>query len=129
MTRPTLLLVAALAAAPVLAQTSGPAMPKGDPMMKAQERVSSLMECEKPTRASDIVVCARRRSQQEPFRLPIREEGFDKDGNVLSVSRERNALLDETGGGIGTCTNVGPGGSGGCFVRDMKRGREQRGGE
>jgi len=92
---------------------------------EAAKKFTVLPKCEAGP-GGEIVVCGRR-SQSERYRLPIRPDGFDKRGPVQSVSRERNALIQEGDSGIGSCSTSGPGGWTGCFHRDVKRGREQHG--
>ena len=76
----------------------------------------------------EIVVCGRREGT-ESFRLPpaFRNPRFDPGGTIDSVSRERNRLIDERGGGIASCSPSGPGGMYGCAFRDFKRHLEQYG--
>lgn len=75
----------------------------------------------------DIVVCGRR-GERSPYRLPPQPEGFDPDGPVSSVSRERHRLYEVGDTGIGSCTNVGPGGWTGCQFLHWKDEHHQRDG-
>jgi hypothetical protein len=70
-----------------------------------------------PLSEGEILVCG----DAERYRLPIRPDRFDPKGAVDSVSRERHRLMDEADQGVGTCSNIGPGGFSGCFHRDVKR--------
>lgn len=73
----------------------------------------------------EIVVCGRR-NENEQYRIRPPAH-FDPEGTMESVSRERHRLIDDNGAtGIGSCSNVGPGGWTGCFFRDVKRAHEQR---
>lgn len=75
----------------------------------------------------DIVVCGRRR-QHSPYRLqPVEKPRFDPWAGTASVSRERNRLLEGELGGLGSCTNIGPGGMTGCHEKGVQRSRQQRG--
>jgi hypothetical protein len=73
-----------------------------------------------------VLVCGHRDS---PFRLPpaLRDPGFDVDGPLDSVSRERHKLMETGESGIGSCSNVGAGGWTGCMVKGWKAADEQRG--
>lgn len=77
----------------------------------------------------DIVVCGQR-GERSPFRLPPQREGFDPDGAMPSVARERHRLYEVGDTGIGSCTNVGPGGWTGCqflYWRDQHHQRDGNG--
>jgi len=104
---------ALIAAAPPPAPPTVPASPKIVP------------EC-RPGQA-DIVVCARR-GERSPYRLPPQHEGFDPDGAMPSVSRERHRLYEVGQTGIGSCTNVGPGGWTGCQFLHWRDEHHQRDG-
>ena len=98
--------VALLVSAPLLAQAPAPVAPAPN----------IVPDCKAQT-AQDIVVCGRR-GERSPFRLPPQPEGFDPDGPLPSVSRERHRLYEVGDTGIGSCSNVGPGGWTGCdFLR------------
>jgi len=75
---------------------------------------------------SAIVVCGRR--DPDRYRLPLRDEGFDPNGPLESVARERNRLMEGGETGIGSCSNVGPGGWTGCFAIAVKHRQQQSAG-
>jgi hypothetical protein len=75
---------------------------------------------------SEIVVCSRP-TQLSPYRLPP-QEGFDPDGPIDSVSRERHRLMDVGAVGIGSCSTVGPGGWTGCDAIQWKEQHQQKDG-
>ena len=83
-------------------------------------------ECSAGGTSDEVVVCGRR-DRGEQYRLPLRQDRFDPGGPVASVSRERNQLLEIPGSGLGSCTNVGPGGMTGCLNQQVWRQREQHG--
>ena len=83
-------------------------------------------DCPVGGNSDEIVVCGRR-DQDERFRLPLRAERFDPKGPIDSVSRERNRLLGGHGGGLGSCTNIGPNGMTGCLNHNVWARREQFG--
>ena len=72
----------------------------------------------------EIVICAQPRESAR-YRLPRRV--WTPDGPVASVSRERHMLYEQGDVGIGSCSNVGPGGYTGCAHRAWKAAREQHG--
>jgi len=78
------------------------------------------------TTTGEIVVCGRQ--ERSPYRLPEPPPGFDPDGGVDSVSRERHSLYEVGETGIGSCSNVGPGGTSGCSFKAWKNDHEQRDG-
>ena len=84
-----------------------------------------IPRCEQGGTGEEIVVCGSR-DRNERYRLPIRNQGWDPDGPVDSVRRERRALIQEGDEGIGSCSTVGPGGAHGCFHRNVKRRCEQK---
>ena len=73
-----------------------------------------------------VLVCGHRDS---PYRLPpaLRDPGFDVDGPLDSLSRERHKLMETGESGTGSCSNVGAGGWTGCMVKGWKAADEQRG--
>jgi hypothetical protein len=113
------------AAAALLSLLSGPAEAQVTPVP-----VQILTpECDR-ARGDDIVVCGRREEPRSRYRLPeIPDSGFDPEGAVESVSRERNALTEPGARtGIGSCSTVGPGGFTGCMARHFDRQIDQYGG-
>ena len=76
--------------------------------------------------AGTILVCGRRES---PCRLPpeLRDPGFDVNGPVDSVARERHKLMEAGASGTGSCSNVGAGGWTGCMVKGWNEADQQRG--
>jgi hypothetical protein len=88
--------------------------------------VKPLQEC--PRRASgDIVVCGRSEAIS-PYRLPRLYEGFDPDGPIDSVSRERHRLFEVGEAGIGSCSAAGAGGWTGCGTIEFKQFHQQHDG-
>jgi len=102
--------------APLLAQAPAPVAPAP----------TIVPDCVKQ-QAQDIVVCGRR-GERSPFRLPPQPEGFDPDGPLSSVSRERHRLYEVGDTGIGSCSNVGPGGWTGCDFKHWRDEHHQRDG-
>jgi hypothetical protein len=82
--------------------------------------------CDRSADADEVVVCGRR-NEAERYRLPIRPEGFDKNGTIPSVSRERHRLYEVGETGLYSCSNVGPGGYTGCGLKNFKAKLEQHG--
>jgi hypothetical protein len=117
--------IAAAAAAHVLVAAPGraqaPAAPAG-----AAPPLKIVPDCG-PRVTEDIVVCGRR-GERSPYRLPPQREGFDPDGPTMSVARERHRLYEVGDTGIGSCSDVGPGGWTGCQFRAWKEDHQQRDG-
>jgi hypothetical protein len=104
----------------LLAQASAPA---AEEPLRAP---SIVRRCDRTGDADEVVVCGRR-DEAERYRLPIRPEGFDKNGPVDSVSRERHRLYEVGETGLYSCSNVGPGGYTGCAWKEFKGRLEQHG--
>jgi hypothetical protein len=86
-----------------------------------------LGDCRLPADGT-IIVCGKR-DHESPYRLPpgARDSGFDIDGPVDSVARERHKLMDVGATGTHSCSAAGAGGWTGCMVNDWQRADEQRG--
>lgn len=104
-------------AAPAAAQT----MLKTAPVDKSQPRTKFVTTygsdpCPKSTDPDEIIVCTNR-PDEERFRVPEAVRS-DTGRPVGPNERDRAALLGDAaggaGGGIGSCTAVGPGGGIGC---------------
>ena len=81
--------------------------------------------CRKDETATEIVICGKP-LERSPYRLPPQQHrGFDPEGPVMSVSRERNALLEHGDTGIHSCSTTGPGGWTGCDLKVIKRAEQQ----
>jgi hypothetical protein len=114
---------ACLAAAPAAAQ----APPTPAPAPPASAAAPTIVPDCSNRRTQEIVVCGRR-GERSAFRLPPQPEGFDPDGAMPSVSRERHRLYEVGQTGIGSCTNVGPGGWTGCQFLHWRDEHHQRDG-
>lgn len=114
-----------LASGAAAAQSPAPTSEADEYLAEAAREFAIRPECG-PQREEDIVVCGRP-EPSERYRLPIRPDRFDPAGPARSVSRERNLLLEENGGGVASCSTVGPGGMYGCAFRQFKRDVEQHG--
>lgn len=117
-TRPAFLCAIALLLACLPASLSAQAQPPAQPPRSVAPTI--VPDCNKQ-QAENIIVCGRR-GERSPYRLPPQPEGFDPDGPMSSVSRERHRLYEVGDTGIGSCSNVGPGGWTGC---DFKRWRDE----
>jgi hypothetical protein len=97
----------------------------------AQTRIQVIApDCERSRGGDEIVVCGQR-EERSRYRIPEPPDtGFDPSGTIESVSRERNALTEPgAAAGIGSCTNVGPGGWTGCRAQEFRREIDQYGGD
>lgn len=129
MKRAMIILLLAAAAMPVTAQTAAaPAPvkpvysalkpPPTDTSLPRQKLVTvfGTDECPKSTDPDEVIVCSRRPAE-ERYRIPDAVRTDRKpDGPFEGVNR--SALLGDpsggAGGGIGSCSAVGPGGGTGC---------------
>jgi hypothetical protein len=68
------------------------------------------------------VVCGER--DQSEFRLPP-ATGWDPNGPVDSVSRERHRLMEGGESGIHSCSNSGTAGMTGCELRAIRQAQQQ----
>jgi len=86
---------------------------------------SVLGDCRMPADGA-VIICGRRDS---PYRLPpdARDPGFDVNGAVDSVARERLKLMEGGDSGPGSCSNSGAGGWTGCMVKGWNVADQQRG--
>jgi hypothetical protein len=87
--------------------------------------LSALCPKAKP---GEIIVCADADPPKSPYRLPLEMPPERGSKNSISVSRERNALIEPDAGGIGSCGAAGAGGMSGCGLQAHKRWVEQRAG-
>jgi hypothetical protein len=87
--------------------------------------LSALCPKAKP---GEIIVCADPDPPKSPYRLPIELPPERGSKNSISVSRERNALIEPDAGGIGSCSTAGAAGMSGCGLQAHKRWVEQRAG-
>jgi hypothetical protein len=102
------------------------------PTPAAQPRLADVLHnvlgnCRMPADGS-VIICGARNADS-PYRLPasVRDPGFDVDGAVDSVSRERHKLMDVGDAGTGSCSNVGARGWTGCMVKGWQADDQQRG--
>jgi hypothetical protein len=83
---------------------------------------------EQCSRGDDAITICGRRDRSSRYRLPLRDEHWTPGSGIESVDRERHRLAEGGEFGIGSCTNVGPGGYTGCFGRQVERARQRRAG-
>jgi hypothetical protein len=73
-------------------------------------------------------VCADSDPPKSPYRLPLPLPPDRDAKSSISVSRERNALLDYDAGGMQSCSATGSAGASGCGFKRHKAWVEQRAG-
>lgn len=128
------ILLALGAAVPAAAQSVGPPAPTVPRMARtsAVEGVSKSApvngvlvlygneRCPTNSDGAEIVVCVRR-SAEEQFRIPKELRNFEITPENASWAVKEQSNRDVGIVGIGTCTNVGAGGSTGCFAQNARR--------
>lgn len=132
MTRALTLVLLLLAAAPVPAQTMLKPAPT-DTSLPRQKLVTvyGTDTCPKQTDPDEVIVCVRRPAE-ERFRIPPDVRADRKPDGPFEGSN-RSALLGDAsggaGGGIGSCSAVGPGGGTGCnqAMQDQYRAARKNG--
>ncbi len=121
-----LILLAVLAAAPALAQTSlkPPASTDGTSPREKLIIVYGNEACPKSPDPNEIIVCSRR-PEEERYRIPEAVRG-----DVGKPGASRKGLVQEAAGGaggsIGSCTPIGPGGGTGCNQQIQDRYRAEK---
>lgn len=94
------------------------------PPLAIPKSLSALCPKAKP---GEIVVCADQEPAPSPYRAPIKPGPVVGSRNSVSVSRERNALVEMgMDGGGGSCSRAGAMAMYGCGFREHKRWVEQR---
>jgi hypothetical protein len=76
--------------------------------------------CPPRSRPDEIVVCADRTPRRSPYRAPLRAPPEDGTRGTASVSAERNRLLGQDVGSLGSCSAWGAGGFTGCQFKTFK---------
>ncbi len=72
--------------------------------------------CPTDAEGNEIVVCARR-PEEERFRIPKELREIEVTPQNQSWGVKKDDAMGAGDAGIGSCTNVGPGGGTGCFTR------------
>lgn len=135
------LLVLAAAGAPVAGQPVGGQPVAGQSMLKPAPVDTSLPRqkivtvfgtdpCPKSSDPNEIIICSRR-PDEERYRIPPSVRSDVKPPTAIEGNRK--ILLGDdaggAGGGIGSCSAVGPGGGTGCqqAIQDTYRGAKKAG--
>ena len=105
--------------------TAGPAWAEPRSLAAA---LAEVTRCERAAAHDDIVVCGTG-AERSRFRLPPGSPPEPGDPRAVSVSRERNALVERGADGVMSCSPVGAGGEWGCTARAMKHAAEQHRGD
>lgn len=117
-----------IASAGASAQSAAPGSPHDDVSGSLLDDPRfKLDDCASEEQQNDIVVCGKK-DRASRYLLPLHSKGFDPKGEMESVSRERNKLLEGGESGIGSCSTVGAGGATGCLQQGWKREYQQRAG-
>lgn len=83
-----------------------------------------VQDCSKAAFDEEITVCGRR-DHPDAYRLPPQNDGFDPNGIIESVSRERHRLMEGGESGIGSCSATGAAGWTGCFHKEVREKQQQ----
>ncbi|QYE35991.1 hypothetical protein KZX46_08655 [Polymorphobacter sp. PAMC 29334] len=126
-----MIILASAAATPVAAQSMLKAAPTDTslPRQKVVE-VFGTDPCPKSTDPDEIIVCSRR-PDEDRYRIPPAVRS-DAQALAPNVANRKLLLGDDAGGaggGIGSCSAVGPGGGTGCnqAIQDQYRAARKRG--
>ena len=133
MLRPVLLAASIAFAAPVAAQSVGPANPDAPAPRAAaspgeisrEAPVNGVLtiygnqRCPTDNSGNEVVVCVRR-SAAEQFRIPKDLREFKVTPQNQSWAKNQGVTLAAGQGGIGSCTTVGPGGGIGCLAQQTR---------
>jgi hypothetical protein len=76
--------------------------------------------CPPRSRPDEIVVCADREPARSPYRAPLRTPAEPGARGTATVSAERNRLLGQDVGSLGSCSAWGAGGWTGCRFQAFK---------
>jgi hypothetical protein len=76
--------------------------------------------CPPKSRPDEIMVCADRGAVASPYRAPLPVPPEDGARGTATVSAERNRLLGQDVGGLGSCSAWGAGGWTGCRFQAFK---------
>jgi len=122
------LVLATASGSPVMAQSMLKPAPADTslPRQKIVE-VFGTDPCPKSTDPDEIIVCSRR-PDEDRYRIPPSVRS-DVQALAPNVANRRYLLGDSAGGGIGSCSAVGPGGGTGCnqALQDQYRAARKRG--
>ena len=111
-----LMLVALLGVAPILA--ASPASAQNAPQ-NGVLLIYGNDKCPTDSNGDEIVVC-KRLDESERFRIPksLRTPAVKPQNESFAVRMD--SVVTDNPTGIGSCSTVGPGGSTGCFVKEVK---------
>ena len=116
-------------AAPAFAQSTIKGAPAADGSRPRERFVTVFGSDACPASSNDEIIVCSRRPDEERYRIPptVRAGVGSRPGNS---GKSRQALLANgsggAGGGIGSCSAVGPGGGTGCNQAMQDRYREEK---
>jgi len=107
--------------------STAPSMLKPVPTDTSQPRVRSVIvfgtdPCPKSTSEDEIIVCARQ-PDEDRYRIPPALRNANTGVQTSPFVKDRSLMLGSgaggAGGGIGSCSTVGPGGGTGCMQQEL----------
>jgi len=93
---------------------------KAGPIEDLHQRVVEAIRNCPHSSDGEIVICARDRGFAEGYRIPKMDPRY-AGGKLRPSGRGTVDGADVGASGIGSCTNVGAGGSVGCTLRDLNK--------
>ncbi|MDB5703051.1 MAG: hypothetical protein JWN66_167 [Sphingomonas bacterium] len=121
------------------AQTVGPVLPgvrpskpEGPAEVSRNAPINGVLtlfgneRCPTDASGAEVVVCVRS-SAAEQFRIPkgLRDFKITPENQAWAVKAQGLVNDPTVGGGVGSCSTVGPGGQSGCFLKQAEASRRE----
>ena len=131
--------IALAATGPVAAQTVGPVLPglrptipQGPAEVSHNAPVNGVLtlfgneRCPTDNNGNEVVVCVRTNASEQ-YRIPktLREFKITPENQAWAVKAQGLVNDSTVGGGVGSCSTVGPGGQSGCFLKQAEASRRE----